>query len=117
MLQFRSLLLALFLVATSTLAACSVITGSDERRITMLVGPVQADCTGAFAQKCLVVKENGAAEWTYFYDVIEGFDWQPGYEYTLIVAVREIENPPADGSSLAYRLIRVVKKTPATLID
>ncbi|HEX6751713.1 MAG TPA: DUF4377 domain-containing protein [Longimicrobium sp.] len=114
--RFRPLLVALFLLAASVVSACSVISGSDERTITMQVGPVQVDCQGEGQQKCLIVKENGAAEWTYFYGQIEGFTWQPGYVYTLVVAVREIDNPPADGSSRAYRLVKVVEKTPVTFI-
>ena len=56
------------------------------------------------------VKENTEDEWQLFYDQIEGFEWEPGYTYELIVAVDEIENPPADASSLRYVLIEVVNK-------
>ena len=107
----RPLLLALFVLAMPALAACSDSTGANQRLITLFVGDTQVDCPGIGQQKCLLVKSDAAANWTFFYDTIEGFDWKPGYEYKLLVAVREIDPPPVDGSSLAYRLVRVLEKT------
>ncbi|MBC8616699.1 DUF4377 domain-containing protein [Parabacteroides faecis] len=45
------------------------------------------------------------------YDPIEGFEYEQGYEYVIEVKIEHIENPPADGSSLKYSLIRVISKT------
>ncbi|HEX8905104.1 MAG TPA: DUF4377 domain-containing protein [Longimicrobiaceae bacterium] len=109
--RFRPLLLVLFLLAAPVLAACSVVGGSDERFVTLVVGPEKVSCQGFAVQDCLLVREPPAEEWTLFYDDIEGFEWQAGYEWTLVVAVRDIDNPPADGSSQSYRLVKVVKKT------
>ncbi|MCK5923641.1 MAG: DUF4377 domain-containing protein, partial [Methylococcales bacterium] len=44
-------------------------------------------------------------------DKISGFEWEEGFEYELIVADKELENPPADGSTLRYELVEVVSKT------
>ena len=77
---------------------------------TLFVGPNQVDCVGVGPQKCLLVKETLQGEYQYFYDGIEGFDWEPGFEYELLVQVTEVDNPPADGSSLHYALIEVVAK-------
>lgn len=41
-----------------------------------------------------------------------GFSYEPGYRYTLRIARRVIENPPADGSSAAYRLLEILAKVP-----
>jgi heat shock protein HslJ len=60
--------------------------------------------------ECYQVKEDPDAEWQLFYDQIEGFEWEPGYTYELRVAVHQVENPPADASSLSYELIEVVDK-------
>ena len=42
---------------------------------------------------------------------IEGFTYIEGYEYVLKVSKTTIKNPPADGSSISYKLIQVVSKT------
>lgn len=61
--------------------------------------------------RCLQVKENPADNWSFFYSGIEGFDYEPGYEYVLKVKTEEIENPPADGSSTRFILQEQVSKT------
>ena len=81
---------------------------SEEK--TLFVGAEQVDCTGVGPQKCLLVKESADAEYTFFYDSIDGFEWEAGYEYELIVRVSEVENPPADASSLSYELVELVSK-------
>ena len=68
------------------------------------------DCVGVAPQKCMLVKEKIVDEWTTFYDQIEGFEYEEGYEYLLNVNIKTIKNPPADGSSLKYTLIEVFEK-------
>jgi hypothetical protein len=68
------------------------------------------DCVGVDPQKCLLYKENLADKWTYFYDTIEGFEYEEGYTYEIEVAVTKIDNPPADGSSLQYVLVKIISK-------
>ncbi|WP_163516141.1 DUF4377 domain-containing protein [Gelidibacter japonicus] len=81
----------------------------------ILIASTKADCTGISPQKCLQIKEEGETNWTYFYSNIEGFDYVEGFYYRLKVSVSEIENPPAGGSSLKYRLIEVLEKSKAPL--
>lgn len=70
-----------------------------------------ADCMGgAGPQKCLLVKKGNATEWEFFYSNIEGFQYQPGYEYTLEVKEEKIENAPADVSSIKYILVKEISK-------
>ncbi|MBK5192246.1 MAG: DUF4377 domain-containing protein [Flavobacteriaceae bacterium] len=55
----------------------------------------------------LMVQEGnniGSDNWFKFYNTIEGFDYQPGYIYDIKVVVEQVDNPPADGSSLKYTL-------------
>ncbi len=54
---------------------------------------------------CLLVKFDKEAEWELFYDNIDRF------EYELIVNKTDIENPPAEASSIQYTLVEVVGKT------
>ncbi len=42
---------------------------------------------------------------------IEGFDFEEGYECRLLVAVIPVKNPPAGGSGLRYKMLRLLSKT------
>ncbi|MGB0866602.1 MAG: DUF4377 domain-containing protein [Granulosicoccaceae bacterium] len=103
------------------LAACSVSDSQnlsegvrgDESADTLYVAPEQVDCTGVAPQRCLQVRKPSESEWSYFYDAIHGFEFEPGYYWTLEVRYTHIENPPADGSSIRVDLIRVLEQTPA----
>lgn len=78
---------------------------------TLYVRDVLADCEGESPRKCMQVRETPEGEWTFFYDSIEGFDYEETYQYELRVEVKPVADPPADGSSLRYRLVQVVSKT------
>ena len=93
------------------LAACS---SDGVREYDLWVGPQQVDCVGAFAQRCLLVKESPAQEWQLFYDHIERFTYEPGFNYRIRVRRIEVDNPPADASSYRYLLIRIIEKMAAT---
>ncbi|MEY8761849.1 DUF4377 domain-containing protein [Chryseobacterium tongliaoense] len=97
-----------FLAFTQCTTSASA-SGGDEK--TFIVGPQTVDCTGVAPMKCLQVKENASENWTNFYSNIEGFTYEPGYEYILKVKTEKIENPPADGSSIKYTLVKQVSKT------
>ena len=77
------------------------------------VAPTKVDCVGMMPMKCLQVREVGG-DWRNFFAPIEGFDWVEGSRYRLQVKVSQIANPPADGSSLRYQLVRVLDKMPVT---
>ena len=69
------------------------------------VGSNTVDCIGPWPMKCLII--NGERS----YESINGFEYEEGYSYTLDVNITRIEDPPADGSSLRYDLIKVISKT------
>ena len=60
----------------------------------------------------LNVKEEGSSEgWRPMHmGQIEGFDYEEGFEYVLKVRKYHIANPPADGSSIGYSLIKIKSK-------
>ena len=72
------------------------------------------DCVGVSPQKCMKVRFGADEEWTFFYDQIEGFTYEEGYNYTLSVRTFSVDNPPADASSKRYVLDRVISKEPAS---
>jgi heat shock protein HslJ len=86
--------------------------GSTEK--TLYVGPQLVDCEGVAPQKCLQVKDSPDGEYRLFYGQIEGFEFEEGKEFVLTVNEEIIENPPADGSNLQYRLVDVVSSVPSS---
>jgi hypothetical protein len=79
---------------------------------TFFVSHTKVDCVGVAPMKCLQIRESRDADWTLFYSQIEGFDYEEGYDYELRVSLEEVENPPADASSIRYELVELVSKTP-----
>lgn len=79
------------------------------------IAPYQQNCVGVGPQECLIVRFEDEDNLTFFYDQIEGFTFEEGFEYTLLVNVTERENVPADASSLAYELVEIVQQFPAHL--
>lgn len=78
--------------------------------VQMQIGAHRQDCTGVGPMKCLLVKEAENADWQYFYSEIAGFTHEEGYEYTILVRKENIPNPPADGSSVHYVLVKEIEK-------
>ncbi len=108
----RSLFQFLFLgVFMLTATQCSVQTSENTSIKTLFISADQRDCSnGAGKMKCMLVREKPTDEWELFYNNIDGFSYEPGYDYVLTVSTAKIANPPADGSSIKYTLIRQISK-------
>ena len=95
-----------------------IICACDEDKtheIVMKVKENKVGCTGVGQMECYLVQQGNKIdtdEWEYLYDEIEGFVYEPGFVYTLLVAKERIKNPPMDGSSVKYALIRELSKEP-----
>lgn len=105
--MFKKIIILLSFVVVS----CS----SDNRKEikSLVINSFKVPCTGVAPMSCYQVKDSKEDEtWSNFYNEIEGFDYVPGFLYTLEVEVQTIpENDvPADGSSLKYTLVKVVEK-------
>ena len=96
-----------------SVVACAGPSGPRTDVLTLDVAAARVACQGAFSQECYSVRQPSTTNWTLFYDTIEGFDYQSGFEYTIRVERRSVPNPPADGSSFSYRLLAVLRKVPA----
>lgn len=100
------------IVAAAALTGCSSDTSSagsaDGEVVRMWIGPELADCEGVAPMECMQVAYSEDGETQFFYDSIDGFDYQEGTSYVIDVEVTEVENPPADASSLSYTLVEVV---------
>ncbi|MBR9857074.1 MAG: DUF4377 domain-containing protein [Gammaproteobacteria bacterium] len=105
-------LLALLLAGCSTGGEPSA--GGDAEAtaevMTVTVGPQRVHCVGVGPMQCLVV-DGGL-----FYDRIQGFEFEPGYQQTLRIERRQRFTPataPADASLYQYRLLQVLDKQKA----
>lgn len=66
---------------------------------------------GVVEQSCFLVKYSPeASNWQYMYNSIEGFEYEPGYEYVLLVNRLELKNVPQDASRYVYRLKNILNK-------
>lgn len=74
----------------------------------LYIAPETKACTGVVPMNCLQTRESPAAEWTLFYDHIEGFDYVAGKSYKIKVRREKVANPPADASVFKYVLLEVL---------
>ncbi len=77
------------------------------------VAPDTVSGHGEGAVRCLQIRRPGQAEWERLSDEIHGFASAPGYACIIDVAISDVADPPADGSTLRYDLVRVVERRPA----
>ena len=89
------------------------VTGCSESPDTtrLWIGPERVECEGVAPMMCLQVAESAEGDYQLFYDTIEGFDYQEGTSYVIDVSITEVENPPADASSLQYTLVEIVEES------
>ncbi len=102
----------LLLLAMAALTACKTLTADDSK--ILYVDHELVDCQGIIPQKCMKTRTDENADWLFFYDQIEGFEYVAGYRYKLRVKITELEDVPQDASSLHHKLIEVLEKIPVS---
>ncbi|KAA3642882.1 MAG: META domain-containing protein [Chloroflexi bacterium] len=107
----KNIVLSIMAVGLLFLSACANTTNSK----TVYIGSVQVACEGVAPQQCLLYKESPEDEYSYLYDGIEGFEFEAGFTHELLITEENVDNPPADGSSILRKLVEVVSKTEAQL--
>ncbi|MDT0553859.1 DUF4377 domain-containing protein [Urechidicola vernalis] len=94
------------------LQSCQPKIEKDE--LIVWINSAKVECSGVGKMTCLQIQKNVeldlTQDWEFFYSNIEGFEYQPGYFYKLKVKTEKIENPPADGSSIKYTLVKALEK-------
>lgn len=78
----------------------------------LFVREAYADCEGESRRKCLQVRESADEDWTFFYGRIEGFTYEEGNRYELLVESIDVPNPPSDAPRTRLRLVEIVSKEP-----
>ena len=104
--------LGLVAVVVSSCTTSTALYGQEEI-IVLEVAPDSIPCVGEMVGRCIQVRDPGEDTWRPFYSPIDGFEHEEGVHYTLEIGRREVLNPPADGSSYVYRLIRILSRDPA----
>lgn len=114
--MFNKLRLLLLSLLVYGIAACSnplQIQLNQQHSEIWWVSAKTRTCYGVIEQECMLVKKKADAEWNNFYDQIEGFTYQPGFNYRLRIGVTPIEQPMADQSNKRYTLLDILEKNAA----
>ncbi|MDB4884429.1 MAG: heat-shock protein HslJ, partial [Gemmatimonadetes bacterium] len=106
----RGLVVTLGVMACASHAPSRDTAGTNAVRVTLEVDAHRVPCTGEARTRCLRVRVPPDTAWRFFHDPIEGFAFEEGYRWRLDVERRSVANPPADGSAVAYRLVRILSK-------
>ena len=86
----------------------------EEQTEIIIVGPYTQRCHGAFfEQDCLMVRDEDSDDWGFFFDGIEGFDFEPGFIYTLEVRLEDRGPYIQDVGRYAYHLVKIIEKRKA----
>lgn len=75
------------------------------------------ECIGEGTMQCLLYKREGESTWQIQYDGVEGFNFEAGNHYRIRVRKEQVENPPADGSSIVYHLVEILEERPSRPIE
>jgi Domain of unknown function (DUF4377) len=102
----------LIALCVALLGACEPERGVMPMRVVKLyVSHRTVPCMGVAPMTCMEVRHSVDAEWGVWYDAIDGFVPEVGYAYALEVEVYDLPGPhPADGSSRAYKLRRLIAR-------
>lgn len=73
---------------------------------TLYVADRRSSCIESATMECLLIKDSKKGAWQSYSSSINGFDYQEGFEYQLLV---EVEPAPA-GAPVKYRLLKVKSK-------
>lgn len=100
-------------ILLTAIVAITMTSCGSTKNVTYTVASQKSSCVGVAPQECLLVMKDGETEWSLFYSQIEGFEYEPGYEYVIKVKEDYLDpaDVPADASSIKYTLVKMVSKT------
>lgn len=100
--------LAIFTFIFSAILTFNINTFAQTKTEILIMADQKATCTGVGKTECLQVKRVNEDNYSLFYQNIEKFNFVPGYFYVLEVQTSSVKNPPADASSVKYKLKRIL---------
>ena len=91
------------------------ITLNKQNIETLIIRPYTETCQGFIEQQCYLEFNEESQEWEFFYESIQGFDFEPGYIYTLKVRLEDRGTEIQDVGRYAYHLVEVLSKEEASV--
>jgi len=79
----------------------------------LLVESYTVTCQGFVEQQCYLVKEGDAipnGEWSLFYEIIDGFDYTPGFRYEIEVFKTKRDPLIQDVGEYQYTFVSLISK-------
>ena len=86
---------------------------TDAMTETLTIGPYTETCQGFIEQQCYLEFNEERQTWEFFYENIQGFDFEPGYIYKLKVRLEDRGTEIQDVGRYAYHLVEIISKTEA----
>ena len=112
--RFLLIFALLFLSACGVENPFSSLIGEEEHIEIITIGPYMQLCYGAHGERdCLTEYNEDSGRWEFFYESIQGFDFEPGYIYTLEVRLEDRGTEIQDVGRYAYHLVKVIEKKEA----
>lgn len=105
----------LILPITLILVFLTIGCNRDEHTEILIIGPYKTTCQGFVEQECFLEYNEERDQWEFFYENIQGFDFEPGYIYRLKVSLHERPEGIQDVGRYAYRLVEVISKEEASV--
>lgn len=87
-------------------------TGAQAQKKIIYINHEMGNCTGIVPGKCLQYRYKTSQPWALLHGGIQGFTYEPGNMYKLQIREIKMKNPPADGSSIKRKLIKILSKEP-----
>ena len=88
---------------------------STDKIETLIIGPYTETCQGFIEQQCYLEFNEKSQAWEFFYESIQGFDFEPGYIYKLKVRLEDRGTEIQDVGRYAYHLVEVISKEEASI--
>ncbi len=108
--KIHEFLMVIFTVCTLCLS-CS--DENESRELNMWIASHTETVTepvGGVKRSCMMYKLDESANWMPLSSHIEGFQYEVGFEYVLLVRMTPIKKPMQDQSDVSYSLIRILSK-------
>ena len=111
--RFLVMIALLFLSACGVENPFSLLVDEGEHIEIITIGPYTERCQGFIEQDCYLEYNKESGQWEFFYEGIQGFDFEPGYIYTLEVRLEDRGTEIQDVGRYAYHLVKVIEKKKA----
>ena len=100
----------LLMFALLFLSAC----GTEDHTEIITLGPYIQRCYGAHGERdCLMEYNEASGNWEFFYESIQGFDFESGFIYRLEVRLEDRGTDIQDVGRYAYHLVKIIEKKKA----